>query len=731
MKYFETLPIIDIRNQYFRNLFNKIMVSNVNINELISYEMKDYDTLPIISFKLYGTTDYWWVIALLNNIQNIEYDLPMEESRIDSLAEQHSREYKFSSSVLSSGIFDLSDATNTNKILTKSVSFKNENDQEVYCHVTPCLDFSYDEEENKEYIKRLQDYGDCSLQVNNVLTSSGRQWSFDFSVYVGVDEPEDLTGDPSPRKIRQHQDQVDAYNRITSIKYSYVIFSSPNILKMSNTAMYSKIYDVLLKENIKKKNIRLIRSQNIGQVVSAFINSLNDNTPYTKYYTEEINLLKNFNPSIIPSKSMVGTIDTEMFGADNLSVRMEELSLNSSEHVYVMPNITNSNLGFNGDLHVSMDNNIPVIHRSSNTKVTTDPYTNDIISENFNSGYSFMILDSGQKNTSLNREVLATGKVLLEQKYDGISGNYADIEIDDPRIANLSDVGAMLTATYTSNSLEGRQGNLGFQVIDTNTVRIWNTGNPIDCFYTIYINNIVEDVYNLNYESYVSLIVKDSLLTQYGYDNLVPFISLFLNSENINKTEYLHLVGNIGYKTNSNKLQFDIYNTGSYNFPFVGIPIKGTEQGNIYADEDGEELSFRLSSVNSADNINLYLIPNPNDITTLSDYSSYGIHILNATSVKVISNTFNRLNFKYCLITDYLQQGIVETQGNLTPAEVILDSFDEIIYNQDIKVLLTPIFEDGIPVDVGNFCYVINNLNKITVYNTGSACKFKWCLLKA
>lgn len=39
--------------------------------------IKDGETLESLSYELYETIDYWWTIAILNNISDLLYDLPM------------------------------------------------------------------------------------------------------------------------------------------------------------------------------------------------------------------------------------------------------------------------------------------------------------------------------------------------------------------------------------------------------------------------------------------------------------------------------------------------------------------------------------------------------------------------------------------------------------------------------------------------------------------------------
>ena len=58
-------------NQYYYNLIQSISI-NGNIDKTKVFYMPVKQSLPwsIISYNAYGTTELWWLIALINNINN-------------------------------------------------------------------------------------------------------------------------------------------------------------------------------------------------------------------------------------------------------------------------------------------------------------------------------------------------------------------------------------------------------------------------------------------------------------------------------------------------------------------------------------------------------------------------------------------------------------------------------------------------------------------------------------
>jgi nucleoid-associated protein YgaU len=66
----------DENKNYFYNLLQTVVIpNNLPANYFTTYRVTYGDTLPFISYKVYGRTDLWWLIAKVNNITNPTIEL--------------------------------------------------------------------------------------------------------------------------------------------------------------------------------------------------------------------------------------------------------------------------------------------------------------------------------------------------------------------------------------------------------------------------------------------------------------------------------------------------------------------------------------------------------------------------------------------------------------------------------------------------------------------------------
>ena len=88
-KYFETFPnrLYDIKGdgnlQLVKDIFRRMKVREGikdNMALMATYDLQDGDTPEIISYKHFGSTDYFWVICLMNYITDRYYDWPLTNS---------------------------------------------------------------------------------------------------------------------------------------------------------------------------------------------------------------------------------------------------------------------------------------------------------------------------------------------------------------------------------------------------------------------------------------------------------------------------------------------------------------------------------------------------------------------------------------------------------------------------------------------------------------------------
>lgn len=88
MKYFELLPLIEYNNRFqIRNLnYKYYFLNDVSPEYLSTYTITDGDTLESIALDFYEDSSLWWLLAILNGIKDVIFDLPLEEEIIQSIA---------------------------------------------------------------------------------------------------------------------------------------------------------------------------------------------------------------------------------------------------------------------------------------------------------------------------------------------------------------------------------------------------------------------------------------------------------------------------------------------------------------------------------------------------------------------------------------------------------------------------------------------------------------------
>lgn len=90
MFYFNSLPIINYNNDTMRDVFKRIVVqSETNTDWYDIYRMNDDETFHDISYKLYGTINYWWLLCIINNVKDYHYDAVIPTKILQRLAQDH------------------------------------------------------------------------------------------------------------------------------------------------------------------------------------------------------------------------------------------------------------------------------------------------------------------------------------------------------------------------------------------------------------------------------------------------------------------------------------------------------------------------------------------------------------------------------------------------------------------------------------------------------------------
>lgn len=83
-----------------KNLFDKVVLLDSFKKEYINfdtYEVNNNESIEYVSYVAYKTVDYWWIIAIFNDIKDIFYDWVKTEDQIQYIADQlYETENKYS-----------------------------------------------------------------------------------------------------------------------------------------------------------------------------------------------------------------------------------------------------------------------------------------------------------------------------------------------------------------------------------------------------------------------------------------------------------------------------------------------------------------------------------------------------------------------------------------------------------------------------------------------------------
>ena len=92
MAYFSQFPkmLYDIKGdrnyKVIPDIFRRIKVRSKlrdEISLLDTYTIEDGDKPETVAFKVYGSTEYFWVVCLMNDIRNVYYDWPLDSYAFD------------------------------------------------------------------------------------------------------------------------------------------------------------------------------------------------------------------------------------------------------------------------------------------------------------------------------------------------------------------------------------------------------------------------------------------------------------------------------------------------------------------------------------------------------------------------------------------------------------------------------------------------------------------------
>ena len=96
-KYFETFPnrLYDINGdgnqKLIKDIFRRMKVRDGiknNLSLMATYDVMNGDTPETIAYKHFGSTDYFWIICLMNDVIDRFYDWPLSDSAFETFVNE-------------------------------------------------------------------------------------------------------------------------------------------------------------------------------------------------------------------------------------------------------------------------------------------------------------------------------------------------------------------------------------------------------------------------------------------------------------------------------------------------------------------------------------------------------------------------------------------------------------------------------------------------------------------
>jgi hypothetical protein len=122
MEYFDLLPKIKYSTEEFdiRNLFYKFdFIQTIPSKYLYSYRIADGENLETIAFEIYNDPVLWWLLAIINNITDVVFELPLSSEILQKIARDQSTIDDVLDMELFSTNYDILEIENDQKRLIK------------------------------------------------------------------------------------------------------------------------------------------------------------------------------------------------------------------------------------------------------------------------------------------------------------------------------------------------------------------------------------------------------------------------------------------------------------------------------------------------------------------------------------------------------------------------------------------------------------------------------------
>lgn len=89
MAYFNRLPKGTYNGINDIDLHKRLMLTrSIEDDWLMTYDLRDGETLHDVSYNLYDTVDYWWLLALVNSYDDVHYDMFIKDETLQKLSKQ-------------------------------------------------------------------------------------------------------------------------------------------------------------------------------------------------------------------------------------------------------------------------------------------------------------------------------------------------------------------------------------------------------------------------------------------------------------------------------------------------------------------------------------------------------------------------------------------------------------------------------------------------------------------
>ncbi len=420
MKYFEHLPKIDINNEEHRNIFRKVVVDYIKEQQLINYRLKDYETLPDLSYKLYASVDFWWVIALINDIYDINFDIPLPTEQIEYIAEELASHYHFENSLIQSAIITIDVETES-----ITIPFLNVTESEYFVALLPFAD--------EIGLQNIVEYG--YEQINN------ESFKINFA---------------SPL--------------LANIQMCYGVFKKPYMVKEIDSLEFNDYFTKLLREADTKRNIRFIKAQDLSTFLTKFLLELQGRGEKTDFNSTKIlnhssttNFLKTYPDIFIPEHGLIVDImNNKLYGSGYYS-QLVIKNYDFDYQIFITPKPNETEIGNVGAIGVRAGLANPRVY---NTGIG-------------GCEYDYLIVSPDDKNYSREGEIVESGIGVFQG-----AGSSEIISIDDyPNILSAEAVGVMITPLVDNIDLFENVGVYGFKHIDKNNFEVFNLGESGNRFF--------------------------------------------------------------------------------------------------------------------------------------------------------------------------------------------------------------------------------------------------------